>query len=636
MVESLRYGSFNGEWLVMGDREVFLSRGAAILHDLLMIPAAWMLSYWFRFNLEPIPEHFLNSAVDYLWLVIPMQALCFRFFGLYRGVWRFASMPDLRRIVNGVFVGVVVVLAALFVFYRLENVPRSVPFLYVFLLVGLLSGPRFLYRWKKDRHFYLSTGKRVLIVGAGFAGEMLARELLRDSAKIYSPVAFVDDDSSKLGRDLHGIPVVNGCENIVSVADRYAIDLIILAVTAAKTSEKQRVIELCEKSGVPFWTMPQLSEVMSGQVTVNQLRKVSIEDLLGREPVKLDTARIRSQLTNKVIMVTGAGGSIGSELCRQIAKQGPASIILVENGEFNLYSIEMEILNDYPELKTYGYLRDVRDAEGVDRLFESARPDIIFHAAAYKHVPLLEEQPREAAYNNVLGTRNMADASDRYGVEQFVMISTDKAVNPTNIMGVTKRTAEIYCQNLNKRSKTLFSTVRFGNVLGSAGSVVPLFQKQIEKGGPVTVTHPDMERFFMTIPEACQLITQASVLGKGGEIFVLDMGKPIKIQYLAEQMIKLSGKEPGEDIEITYSGLRPGEKLYEELFHEQEKMATTPHEQILLAQHRSIEWSDVMEHLNRMEAAVISFDETELIEQLCWFVPENRLSMADSRTRLVS
>lgn len=619
-----------------GLRGRFISRGAAISHDLLMIPIAWLLSYWFRFNLEPIPPQFLSSALNYLWVIIPLQAISFRYFGLYRGVWRFASLPDLRRIFNGVVVGVLAILVVLFILRRLEDVPRSVPVLYAFLLIGLLSGPRFFYRWRKDHRFYLSKGMRVLVVGAGSSGEMLVRDLLRDHEKTYSPVAFVDDDRDKQGRDLHGIPVVGSCDSMPSIVGEYAIDLILLAIPSAKVTEKQRVIGLCEKSGVPFRTIPQLDEVMAGQVTINQLRKVSIEDLLGREPVKLDAELIHEELNNKAVMVTGAGGSIGSELCRQIARQNPESIILLENSEFNLYTIEMELRNTFRDLSIYHYLRDIRDADAVDRLVETIRPDVIFHAAAYKHVPLLEYQSREAVRNNIQGTRNIADAADRHGVERFVMISTDKAVNPTNIMGVTKRVAEIYCQNLNERSGTCFSTVRFGNVLGSAGSVVPMFQSQIEQGGPVTVTHPEIERFFMTIPEACQLITQASVLGQGGEIFVLDMGAPIKIKYLAEQMIWLSGKIPGEDIDITYTGLRPGEKLYEELFHDQEEMSSTRHEQIFLAQHRSINWKDVMEHMVRIDAAVAGFDEEILLDQICWFVPENRITRDTPQAQLVS
>ncbi len=612
------------------------SRGAAITHDLLMIPIAWLVSYWFRFNLETIPASFLTPAIQYLLLIIPLQSAVFLFFGLYRGVWRFASMPDLLRIVKGAAVGVVLTLVLLFVFFRLEDVPRSVPMLYAVLLVLLLSGPRFVYRWSKDSKFYLTSGKKVLIVGAGQAGEMLVRDLLRDQEHAYNPIAFVDDDSSRQGRDLHGIPVVGDCDSIPRVAADRAVDIIMLALPAATAKEKRRLIELCEKTKIPFRTVPQLVDLMSGKVAVNQIREVSIEDLLGREPIKLNAERIMSALSGKVILITGAGGSIGSELCRQIAQLKPELLVLVENSEYNLYRAEMELNTSFQDLDIAAHLCDVRDARSIDRVFDLYRPDIVFHAAAYKHVPLLEYQIREAARNNILGTINVALAADRYKVEQYVMISTDKVVNPANIMGCTKRAAEIYCQNLNKHSDTRYSTVRFGNVLGSAGSVVPLFYKQIQQGGPVTVTHPEMERFFMTIPEACQLITQASTLGEGGEIFVLDMGEPIKIQYLAEQMIKLSGKIPGEDIDIAYTGLRPGEKLYEELFHEQEALVPTDHEKVLLARHRVLDWSAIVTHCDNIEQAVRSFDEDALLVELSWFVPENQLNQSLSKEQLIS
>ncbi len=617
-------------------RARLFSQGAAVFHDLLMIPVAWLLSYWLRFNLEVIPSNLLDPAFYYLLIIVPIQAIVFRFFGLYRGVWRFASMPDLLRIVKGVLVGVVLIMALLFVFYRLGGVPRTVPILYAVLLVFLLSAPRFMFRWLKDRRFYFADEKKVLIVGAGHAGEMLARDLLRDQKHAYRPLAFVDDDTRHLGRDLHGIPVVSSCSSIPGIVVKHGIDIIMLAVPAAKAKEKRRLIKLCEEAAVPFRTVPQLSDLMSGQVTVNQLREVSIEDLLGREPIKLDGEKIKSAISGKAVLVTGAGGSIGSELCRQIAQLKPKQLVLVENGEYNLYAIEMELTRSFVELRLAAHLCDVRDSQSVDSIFELHRPDIVFHAAAYKHVPLLERQLREAVQNNILGTVNVAQAADRFNTEQYVMISTDKVVNPTNVMGCTKRIAEIYCQNLNQHSRTRYSTVRFGNVLGSAGSVVPLFRRQIKKGGPVTVTDPEMERYFMTIPEACQLITQTVVLGEGGEIFVLDMGEPIKIQYLAEQMIKLSGKIPSEDIDITYTGLRPGEKLYEELFHEQEALVQTDHEKVLLAKHRVIDWSAILTHCGNIEQAVNSFDEISLLAELNWFVPENRISQNLLKAPLVS
>jgi FlaA1/EpsC-like NDP-sugar epimerase len=606
-------------------KNILFSRGAAILHDLLMIPTAWGLAYWFRFNLEAVPWEFLQPALTYLWIVIPVQAVVYQLFGLYRGVWRFASLPDLLRILKGTGVGLVVSVAVIFSVYRLEAVPRSVPVLYGLLLVILLSGPRFLYRWLKDHRISLASGKRVLIVGAGQAGEMLVRDLLRDHSNAYLPVAFVDDKPRRLGQDIHGIPVVGATGAIPEVVEERNIDVVVFAIPSAKVKERRRLMELCEQAGVPVRTIPQLDDLMSGQVAINQLREVSIEDLLGREPVTLDWQAIREGLSQRTILVTGAGGSIGSELCRQIARLEPAKLVLMDNGEFNLYTIELELRNQYPNLGIETCICDVRDATATDRVFESFRPQLVFHAAAFKHVPLLEHQVREAVYNNVLGTRNVAEVADRYGTAEFVLISTDKAVNPANVMGATKRLAEIFCQNFNAKSETRFITVRFGNVLGSAGSVVPLFRNQIAKGGPVTVTHTDIERYFMTIPEASQLIMQAGVLGKGGEIFVLDMGKPVRINYLAEQMIRLSGKIPGEDIEIIYTGLRPGEKLYEELFHAQEELQSTHHEKILLAKYRAVDWGELSRRFDDIQQAVARHDEKFLFNVLCEFVPEHRM-----------
>ena len=430
--------------------------------------------------------------------------------------------------------------------------------------------------------------------------------------------------------------IVGTCDAIPEVVKKKGIEVIVLAIPSARVSERKRLVELCESAGVPFRTVPQLGNLMSGQLAINQLREVSIEDLLGREPVTLDWAAIRRGLSNRTILVTGAGGSIGSELCRQIARLQPEKLILFENSEYNLYAIELELRKSFPDLLLYAVLGDVRDATATNNVFQRFRPAVVFHAAAYKHVPMLEHQAREAVRNNVLGTRTVADASNRHGCSEFVLISTDKAVNPANVMGATKRVAEIYCQNLNAHSATRFVTVRFGNVLGSAGSVVPLFRQQIAAGGPVTVTHPDIERFFMTIPEACQLIMQAGVLGSGGEIYVLDMGEPVKIQYLAEQMIRLSGKIPGEEIEISFTGLRPGEKLFEQLFHEEEALQSTPHSKILLARHRTVEWEALNRRLDEMRAAVEGFDDNVLRQSLHAFVPEHRMQKDKPRFKVVA
>jgi FlaA1/EpsC-like NDP-sugar epimerase len=562
------------------------SRTAAFSHDLVMIPVAWLAAYWLRFNLGRIPPEFVDSALNSLPWVLVIQGTVFWLFGLYRGVWRFASLPDLVRIVKAAVAGTVLVVVALFIVNRTELIPRSVPVLFLGLQVILLAGPRLLYRWMKDHRLNLSSGQRVLIVGAGRAGEMLVRDMLRDASRSYFPAGFVDDKPRRQGGEVHGVPVLGQTEAIPDIVLREDIDVLMLAVPSATAKEMRRLVELCEGTGRPFRTVPELRNLMTGQVSISQLRPVSIEDLLGRDPVSLDWEGIRAGLSGRAVLVTGAGGSIGSELVRQIAAAVPSRLILIDNGEYNLYRIEMELLERHPTLRFARYLVDVADAAGLDTVFAAERPQIIFHAAAYKHVPMLEDQIRAAVRNNVIGTRIVSEAASRWACERFVLISTDKAVHPANVMGATKRVAEEICQTLDQRSACRYITVRFGNVLGSAGSVVPLFSRQIEHGGPVTVTHPEIERFFMTIPEACQLIMQAAVIGDGGEIFVLDMGEPVKIRYLAEQMIRLSGREPGEDIPIHYIGLRPGEKLYEELFYDSEDLVATRHPKIRVARGR--------------------------------------------------
>ncbi|WP_456444905.1 polysaccharide biosynthesis protein [Thiolapillus sp.] len=599
-----------------------LNRGMAFVHDLLMIPLAWLGAYVLRFNLEAVPDWFWEQALNSLLLVIPVQAAVFWLFGLYRGVWRFASLPDMIRIGKAVFSGLLIITVLLWLTRNFSGVPRSVPVLYGILLMIFLSLPRMVYRFIKDQGSRSASAQRVLIVGAGSAGEMLARDLLRDPQRAYLPLAFVDDDPAKRGREIHGVRVLGECRKLPRIARKLAVDLVMLAVPSADKAQMQRIIDYVEETGLPFRTVPPLKELMSGNVRVDQLREVSIEDLLGRDPVALDWQAIREGLEGKAVLVTGAGGSIGSELCRQLAALGVSRLVLAENSEFNLFRIENELREHDPQLALHPHLADVTDARVVDLLFRKYRPQVVFHAAAYKHVPLLEHQLREAMHNNVLGTRNVALAADHWQAEEFVLISTDKAVNPANIMGASKRAAEIYCQNLNDRSGTSFITVRFGNVLGSTGSVVPLFKEQIKKGGPVRVTHPDIERYFMTTREACQLIMQASVLGQGGEIFVLDIGQPVRIQYLAEQLIRLSGKKPGEDIAIEYIGLRPGEKLYEELFHEQESLQPTAHEKILRARYRPVKWEQLKAIMEETEKACLSHDCDSLSKLLTQLVPE--------------
>jgi FlaA1/EpsC-like NDP-sugar epimerase len=600
------------------------SRLTALVHDVAMIPVAWFGAYWLRFNLEAIPDPFWSQALLLLPVIWISQGSMFWYFGLYRGIWRFASVPDLVRIVKAVAVGVGISVAASFVLTRLVSVPRSVFLLDGFLLLLLLGGPRFFYRWLKDRHLYSSDGKRTLIVGAGRAGEMLARDMLRDSSSPYRPVGFVDDDRAKQGREVHGLPVGGGVDRIEELARRYDAELIVIALPSASSRELRRIVELCESTGLPFRALPRLQDMVSGQVGLKDLRDVNIEDLLGREPVRLDWRAIEEGLRGRVVLVTGGGGSIGSELCRQIGRLRPERLVVFEHSEFNLFTIEQELRNRYPDLPLVCVLGDVCDAVDVERTFEIQSPEVVFHAAAYKHVPMLEHQVRAAILNNVFGTQTVATVAERHGCRTFILISSDKAVNPGNVMGATKRVAEMICQDLASRSKTRFVTVRFGNVLGSSGSVVPLFREQIARGGPVTVTHPDVTRYFMTIPEACQLILQASVIGAGGEIFVLDMGDAIKIAYLAEQMIQLSGKRPGEDVEIIYTGLRPGEKLHEELFHDAEQLAPTRHAKIRQAHPRPISRGLLDESIASFKRLGEQVADEKMREVLARLVPELR------------
>jgi FlaA1/EpsC-like NDP-sugar epimerase len=599
------------------------SRGAAFVHDLLMIPIAWLGAYWLRFNLESVPQPFLGQALRMLPVVVLVHASVFLYFGLYRGVWRFASLPDLLRIAKAVIVGMAVSAVAIFLLTRMADVPRSVIPLAALLLAFLLGGPRLLYRWLKDHRLYEMPGKKAVIVGAGMAGEMLARDLLRESRPEYQLVGFIDDDVRKTGREIHGIRVLGPVERLPRLVARFEVDVILLAVPSASSAQMRRIVGMCELCAVPFRTLPKLEALVTGQVSLKQVRDVRIEDLLGREPVQLDWNAIAAGLGGKAVLVTGGGGSIGSELCRQIAGVGPKRLIVLDRSEFNLYTVDIELARMFPALDRVMVLGDVCDAAGVKRLLTDQRPQAVFHAAAYKHVPMLENQARAAVWNNVLGTWTIASLASELGCDTFVLISSDKAVNPANIMGASKRAAEICCQYFHGQTRTSCITVRFGNVLGSTGSVIPLFQEQIARGGPVTVTDPEVTRYFMTTAEAAQLILQASVIGAGGEIFVLDMGDPVKISYLARQLIRLSGKKPEEDIQIVYTGLRPGEKLHEELFHRDEKLVDTAHPKIFLARSRTVDTKTVEQAISSLRQLRDDPDETRVRDILLTLVPEH-------------
>ena len=520
---------------------------------------------------------------------------------------------------------------------RLDGVPRSVLLLYPAILSVLLGLPRLLYRFWKDSRVDLfdpRSVKRVLIVGADRAGEALLRDLRRDGH--YSVVGFVDDRGSLRGAKIAGYPVLGRLEDLPDIARETGVEMLLIAMPGSSTAQMRRVVELCDASGLPYRTVPRLEDVVAGRAHFNEIKEVAIEDLLGRDAVELDWTAIRGTIAGKRVMVTGGGGSIGSELCRQVARLGAQSLVVVDNGEFNLYRATKELTAEYPDLILAGVLADCGDRVAMANTFAEHRPEVVFHAAAYKHVPLLQNQLRSGFRNNVLATRHVAELADHFGVECFVLISTDKAVNPTSVMGACKRIAEIWCQNLGARSQTHFITVRFGNVLDSAGSVVPLFRQQIRDGGPVTVTHPEMSRYFMTIPEACQLILQAASLGKGGEIFALDMGEPVKIRDLAEQMIRLAGKKPGTEIPIVYTGLRSGEKLFEELFHALENYSETAHSKIFLAQHREVAWELLQAVLNKAADAVDRFDDEELRRCVSSLLPSFRWSDTAQPDNVVS
>lgn len=599
-------------------------RMKVIVHDLVVVVLAWELAWLARFNFALPALHYFTANLNNLPTVVVLQSLVAWRFGLYRGLWRFASLQDLWNIVRTAVVGTIVVALGLFMTTRLADIPRSLLVLYPLFLIVLLGGPRLGYRLWKDSRINLralaSAAPRVLVVGAGGTGEATVREMLRDSR--YQPVGLVDDRRELAGARIRGLPVLGSIDDLPALCREHQVDIVILAIASATSAQMQRIVARCEEAGRPFRTVPGVGDLVSGQVRLSDIREVSIDDLLGRDKVELDWQLIQRGLGGRTVLVSGGGGSIGAEICRQVARLSPAALVVIERCEYNLYRIEHELTRDFPRLRLVSLLGDVGDRAAVERALETGAPDIVFHAAAFKHVPILEQQAREAVRNNVLGTRTLAEAAIRHGVGSFILISSDKAVNPTSIMGATKRVAEMLCEALQGRSPTRFVTVRFGNVLGSAGSVVPLFQEQIRAGGPVTVTHRDMTRYFMTIPEAAQLILQSAAMGQGGEIFVLDMGEPIHINYLAEQMIRLAGKVPHQDIAIRYTGLRPGEKLSEELFHSDETLVVTSHAKILLARQRHPPTHILAEQMARLEAACERCDEAAVRAALQALVPE--------------
>ncbi|MRR56873.1 MAG: polysaccharide biosynthesis protein [Deltaproteobacteria bacterium] len=595
----------------------------ALSHDALAVLVAWLGSYWLRFNLD-IPQWQWNEAIASVVWLLPLHVGVFWFAGLYRGIWRYASLSDLKRILfavglAAVGVGIIVLLL------QAAAVPRSVLILHPLLLMGLMGGSRLLYRAWKEHRLYGALrieGRPVLVLGAGDAAADLLRELAR--SRDWRVVGLLDDDPAKFGRQINGVRVVGFIADIAQHAAALEVAHVIVALPGASAGKRRRATELAVAAGLQVLTVPAFEDLLSGKVAISQVRRVELEDLLGRDKVALDDAGLTRLLAGRTVLVTGAGGSIGSELCRQIARFKPERLVFFEQSEFALYAMDQEFSRSHAGLSVSCIAGDVRDEQRLCEVFAAYRPAVVFHAAAYKHVPMMEgENAWQAVRNNVLGTWRVARAAVEHGVGEFVLISTDKAVNPTNVMGTTKRLAERVCQALQAGGcSTRFVMVRFGNVLGSSGSVIPKFREQIASGGPITVTHPDIVRYFMLIPEAAQLVLQAALQGQGGETFVLDMGEPIKIVDLARDMIRLSGFTE-EEIRIEYTGLRPGEKLYEELLADGETTLPTPHPKLRVT--RAEEAPDV-EWLARLETwlAQPARSADEVKRDLQVWVPEYR------------
>lgn len=594
---------------------------SAWLYDIVAAMLAWWVAFLFRFNFD-IPPHFVDSMLHSASWVIPLQATVFLLGGLYRGVWRFASLPDLKRLVRAIAVAAVIVVALLFMLQPHGVVPRSVLIMNPMLLLLFMGGSRIAYRTWKEHRLYgaaQSAGKPVLVLGAGDAAVALLKDLSKSHE--WRVVGLLDDKQSMLGRELLGVKVLGKLSAFPEVAKAMSVQHVIVAIPSARQQRRRQVIDMASQHKLKVLTVPSLEDLMSGRVSMAQLRPVDVEDLLGREPVTLDDEGLHQLIDGQVVMVTGAGGSIGSELCRQLLKFRPAKLVCFDHSEFSLYRLEQELAALKLDLDIEYLVGDVKNARRIQHVLASYQPSAVFHAAAYKHVPMMENRNvAESLSNNVLGTFTVASACKAAGVSKFVLVSTDKAVNPTNVMGASKRLAEMVCQGLQGDTGTRFVVVRFGNVLGSSGSVIPKFREQIASGGPVTVTHPEITRYFMSIPEACQLVLQAGLMGKGGEIFVLDMGDPIKIVDLARAMIRLSGLGDDE-VEIVYSGLRPGEKLYEELLADDELTLPTPHDKLRIAVSRSADEAWVVALLKWVDKSS-NMDEDVVKQELKMWVEE--------------
>lgn len=599
-----------------------------VLSDLAIFAASLWLAYRVRFDFYP-PNFFANQCLEFMKYALPLKTVAFFAFGQYKGMWRYTALSDFGRLLAVTLLQSALFMLLIYLRFGFTGIPRSIFLLDWVLTLTLASGLRLGIR---SAYSLLDSGKaaakrsspyrRVLVVGAGRAGEQIAREISSNPGLNYKLVGLVDDAQSKLGRSLHGHTVLGTVDDLGAVAATKKAEEIFIAISEASGREMRRIVDACKATGLPYKTLPPMGEILNGRVDIKSLRDVNYLDLLGRTQVDLDTQGISGYLREKSVLVTGCGGSIGSELCRQIIRFQPEKLILLDVGEYALHQLEMELKH---ELEFKGYvtvLGSITDKALLDRVFDKHRPEVVFHAAAYKHVPMMERNPWRAVENNVIGTRNVMQSAHEHGTDRFVLVSTDKAVRPTNVMGASKRVTEL-AMNFFTHSPTSFIAVRFGNVIGSSGSVMPLFRRQIERGGPVTVTDPEVTRYFMSIPEAAQLILQAGAMGLGGEIFVLEMGVPVKIADMASDMIRLSGKEPGVDVDIVFTGLREGEKLYEELITEGENVVRTEHEKIMvLKAEDSLDPETLERDITGLVRAAAAFDSTKIRTALKRLVPE--------------
>ena len=603
-----------GEKTQLNIRRIF-----SVSFDVISIIIAAYGSLLLRFN-GPIESQYLHRVNILIGSMILIGLAIFITFRLYHSLWQFASIIELKNII---FASIMSAIANILICELTGNpLPRSCYFIYFLLLVLMVGGSRFIYRFIRlyaARHNIRGRKEqrpleKVMIIGAGVAGEKVYKEILGSKSIYKEVICFIDDEPSKWNRTIHGVSIYGGRDKIIEAVNKYKIEEIMVAMPSASKRDLIDIFNICKETKCKLKKLPGIYQFINEDVHISDLKEVEIQDLLGRDPIKVNLADIMGYVTDKVVMVTGGGGSIGSELCRQIAANKPKQLIIVDIYENNAYDIQLELKHNYPELNLEILIASVRNEVKVNKLFEIYHPDIVYHAAAHKHVPLMEDSPNEAIKNNVFGTLNVARAADKYNAQKFILISTDKAVNPTNVMGATKRLCEMIVQTYNKRSQTEYVAVRFGNVLGSNGSVIPIFKRQIKEGGPVTVTHPDIIRYFMTIPEAVSLVLQAGAYAKGGEIFILDMGEPVRIADMAKNLIKLSGYEPDVDIKIEYTGLRPGEKLYEELLMKEEGLQDTPNHMIHIGKPIEMNEDTFVERLINLKEA--AYGETDDIRSL--------------------